>query len=202
MSTFPGDPAAGFLLEEYKNIAATHDKLRDMLVRLFNYSLLLSAFPFTVAGFMFRDGTFDLLAAPVGLHLLFFTVGLGQLFLTLSLIDARLSQYRYAKTVNAIRRYFADNYKNIVDYLYLPTTTDVPSWEDLGYIKYQIRFMTLVGATFTAYGSYGALSSQGSLGRCWSVVAALAMLATYVVAYKLFRTVILRRYQKHRGGIK
>ncbi len=106
-----------FLVEEYKNIAATHDKLRDLLARLFNYFLLLSAFPFTVAGIIFGRGEFDLLSAPMGLHFLFLIVGVGHLFLNLSFVHARLSQYRYDRTVNAIRKYFADNVPDLKDYL-------------------------------------------------------------------------------------
>ena len=190
------EPAVAFLIEEYKNIAATHDKLRDMLARLFNYFLLLSAFPFTVAGIMFQKGNLDLLAAPLSLHLLFFAVGVGHLFLTLSLIDARLSQYRYARTVNAIRKYFVDSDARLSGYLFLPTSTDVPSWEDLGYIEYQVLFMTWVGAIFTGY---GVLGSEAVVARPWSIAAALAGIAVYTAAYKTFRTIILRRFQKHRG---
>ena len=87
-----------FLIEEYKNIAATHDKLRDLLVRLFNYFLLLSAFPFTVAGIVFRSGGFNLFAAPGEIRILFLFVALGDLCLAVALFDARLSQYRYART--------------------------------------------------------------------------------------------------------
>src|SRR2546425_526516 len=108
MTNGQSSPEVLFLVEEYKNIAATHDKQRDMLSRLFNYFLLLSAFPFTVAGITFRAGGFDLMSAPVGLHILFLVVGIGHLFLGLTLVDARLGQYRYARTVNAIRKYFSD----------------------------------------------------------------------------------------------
>jgi hypothetical protein len=84
ISDEPNKAEITFLIEEYKNIAATHDRLRDALGKLFNYFLLLSAFPFTVAGIVFRQGDFDLLAAPQGLHFLFLFVGIGDLFLTLT----------------------------------------------------------------------------------------------------------------------
>jgi hypothetical protein len=64
MNEEPNRAEITFLIEEYKNIAATHDRLRDELGKLFNYFLLLSAFPFTVAGIVFRQGDFNLLAAP------------------------------------------------------------------------------------------------------------------------------------------
>jgi hypothetical protein len=76
MSDAENKSGSAFLIEEYKNIAATHDKLRDVLVRLFNYFLLLSAFPFTVAGIVFRNGGFNLFAAPGEIRILFLFVSL------------------------------------------------------------------------------------------------------------------------------
>lgn len=185
-----------FLIEEYKNIAATHDKLRDVLVRLFNYFLLLSAFPFTVAGIMLRASGFDLLFAPVSLHLLFFVVGVGHFFLALSLLDARLGQYRYARTVNAIRKYFADKAPGLTPYLYLPIDSNVPSWEDLGYIGFQLRFIYSVGAIFAAYG-VGGLAHIVSVPV--GVIGAVLMLVVYIVAYQVFKSKTLERFRKDRG---
>src|SRR6266404_1588378 len=107
-----------FLIEEYKNIAATHDRLRDLLVRLFNYFLLLSAFPFTVAGLVFRNGGFNLFAAPGEIRVLFLFVAIGDLCLAVALFDARLSQYRYARTVISIRKYFSDSFPAFAEYLH------------------------------------------------------------------------------------
>ena len=190
-------PEVLFLVEEYKNIAATHDKLRDLLGRLFNYFLLLSAFPFTVAGIIFRDGGFNFASAPVSLHLLFIVVGVGHLFLALTLVDARLGQYRYARTVNAIRKYFLDHAPSLAPYLYLPVDSNVPSWEDLGYIGYQVHFMYGSGAAYTAYGAGAAAAHFGSIsmGIAASVVTAIG----YLAAYTTLRKQILGRYQKHKG---
>ena len=60
-----------FLLEEYRNIAQTHDRLREVGMRLMYFVLILSAFPFTLAGFVFREQEFDFFAAPLSLHLFF-----------------------------------------------------------------------------------------------------------------------------------
>ena len=180
-----------FLVEEYKNIAATHDKLRDLLVRLFNYFLILSAFPFTVLGLMLRNGGgLDFWAPPHGLRPLFVFIGVGDLFLALSLMDARLSQYRYAKTVNLIRSYFADNSLTLKPYLYLPIDPSVPRWEDLGFVEYQLHFMSAVGAVFVGYGLTGL-----SLPRRWSLVG----VAVYLLVFRLMRRWIIKRYRRTRG---
>jgi hypothetical protein len=64
MSQTSDDPKALFLIDEYKNIAATHDNLRDLLGKIFTNFLLLSAFPFTVAGIVFRNGGFLIFSLP------------------------------------------------------------------------------------------------------------------------------------------
>jgi len=182
-----------FLIEEYKNIATTHDKLREEIGRLFNYFLLLSAFPFTVAGIMFRQGEFKLLSAPQELHYLFLVVGVGHLFLTLTMVDARHGQNRYAWTVNLIRKYFVDKAPNLNSYLYLPKTADVPTLGNLGHVTYQVYFMNLVGAAFVAFGVLGTVLSQ------WAPLAALAAAIAYLGAYKSFRKRILARFQTARS---
>jgi hypothetical protein len=181
-----------FLIEEYKNIAATHDKLRDLLVRLFNYFLLLSAFPFTVAGIVFRNGGFNLFDIPGEIRVLFGFVAIGNLCLAVAMVDVRLSQYRYARTVNAIRRYFKDSVPGISEYLYLPTSSDLPSSTSLGFVWPQLAFMVLTGMFFVACGTYGIHS------KCLM----LAALAAYLGLYAGLHVWTVRRFQKHKGGIK
>jgi hypothetical protein len=182
-------PEMAFLLEEYKNIAATHDKLRDLIVRLFNYFLLLNAFPFTVLGIMARNHGLDLWSPPRGVRPLFAFIGAGDLLLTLTLIDARLSQYRYAKTVNLIRKYFADISPTLRDYLYLPVDATVPRLRNLGYVRFQVVFMTLTGMLSVAYAAT-ALSAIR-----WPVLAGGAYLVVLLLVF--WRAV--RGYEKHRG---
>ncbi len=184
-------PEIVFLIEEYKNIAATHDKLRDVLVRLFNYFLILSAFPFTILGLMLRNqGGLDLWSPPHGLRPLFVFIGIGDLFLALGLMDTRLSQYRYAKTVNLIRKYFADTSPALTKYLYLPVDVNVPHWHNFGFVAYQLYFMSLVGMVLVGYGLTGLPAS-----RLWSVVGMLA----YQASFWIFRSRTIARYQRDRG---
>jgi len=177
-----------FLIEEYKNIASTHDKLRDELGRLFNYFLLLSAFPFTILGLMFRqDGLsqFKVLSAPVEIHLLFLVVGLGHLALALTIVHARRRQYGYARTVNLIRKYFRDQAPVLEYYLLLPTSADVSHYDKLGHVAYQVNFMLLVGVIFFGYGMWGIAPS----------VVEVDVVAAAVIAYTLVYTVFKRIIQ-------
>ncbi len=172
-----------FLLEEYRNIADTHDKLRDLQTRLFNFFLLMSAFPFTLLGILYKDKSLDLLANLQSLSVLFIVVGAGHMLLTLSLVDARLSQYRYARTVNLVRRYFLDLDSRIANYLFLPTREDVPRWEDLGYVKWERNFMLMIGALFVAYGISG--FSEGLIAK--GVFASIAILLYWLIYFCLQR---------------
>jgi len=137
---------------------------------------------------VFRQGNFDLLDAPQGLHFLFLFVGVGDLFLTLTVVDARHGQYRYARTVNLIRKYFVDKAPGLDAYLYLPKSADVPGMKHLGHITYQIWFMNFVGSVFVAYGVFGLVPQPAGL-----FVAALAW-ASYILTYKIFRKKIGGRF--------
>jgi len=184
-------PEIDFLIEEYKNIAATHDEVRHLVVRLFNYFLLLSAFPFTVAGIVFRKDGFNLSSVPREVYFLFLVAGFGNLLLTVALVDARMGQYRYARAVNLIRKFFEDTFSGLSKYLYLPTDPQRPSWAwtSLGFVAYQIVFMLLVGGIFIFYGVHGIA------GLTLAIVAVVVYVLLYVVVHLL----TLRRYEKYIG---
>jgi hypothetical protein len=180
-------PEVTFLIQEYKSIAATHDKLRDLQAMLFNYFLLVCAFPFTVAGIVFRNGGFDVMAAPLWLHFLFLFSGLGDLLLALTLLDARLEQYTYARTVNLIRKYFSDQNPRLSGYLYLPVRSDTPTWTSLGYVWYQVVFMVFVGLLFVGFGVYTLLA----------IWASALVVAGCFGLYLLFYLLILNQYKRY-----
>lgn len=183
-----------FLLEEYKNIAQTHDRLRDVGMRLMYFILILSAFPFTLAGFIFREQEFDFFAAPLSLHLLFLVVGLGIFVLAFALLDARLGQYRYARTVNEIRRYFAQNDPRIQDFLYLPTTRQIPDMNKLGFVGIQLLFIVPIGGLFTSYGVTGLTHAT-----VWRWVIGLTAIVAYCLGFHYLRKRHARNYEKTIG---
>lgn len=191
MSQNGDDPKALFLIEEYKNIAATHDNLRDLLAKIFTNFLLLSAFPFTVAGIVFRNGGFDLFSAPNGIHVVFIFAGCGDMLFALALLEARLGQYRYAHTVNLIRKYFTDNSPGLNEYLVLPTSASIPAWSSLGFVWYELVFMIVVATAFFAYGI------QGFLHPSCVILASILFTVLYVALH--FYT--LSKFKRH-GAMK
>jgi hypothetical protein len=191
MNENSNDQRALFLIEEYKNIAATHDNLRDLLGKIFTNFLLLSAFPFTVAGIVFRNGGFDLFSAPSGIHAVFIFAGCGNMLFALALLEARLGQYRYAHTVNLIRKYFTDNSPGLSDYLVLPTSASIPAWSSLGFVGYQLFFMILVAAAFFGYGIQGFMHSS----------CAITVLVLFIFLYVALHFYTLSKFKRH-GGMK
>lgn len=141
-----------FMLEEYRNIAETHDKQRDLILRLVNYALILSAVPATLAGVLFRTSDVDLGKPPASLCALILLVAVGDFIFAASIHDATLNQYLYAKTVNLVRKYFAERNPHVVSYLYLPTTPDKPGFSKPGRADLAL-LVTLIGAVYLAYGT-------------------------------------------------
>lgn len=187
-----------FMLEEYRNIAATHDKLRDHISHLFNYFLIIAAVPFTVAGLLFRETDFNFFSAPVSLHVLYLVIGLVGLFMGMSMVDARFDQYRYAHTVNLIRKYFLDKAPALLPYLLLPTRGDIPPLRNLGFVGFQVSVIAVVGALYAGYGAYGIAVSGCELGKWVGVGIALVVATAYVLTFIWLRA----RRKKKRAWVE
>jgi hypothetical protein len=187
MSDEQNSKSTRFMLEEYHNIAATHDKLRDHTAHLFNFFLIMTAVPFTIAGIALKNVGFDLFHAPPSLHLLFLLLGAVDFFMAMAIVDARLDQYRYARTVNLIRAYFADLDKEIIPYLYLPTSPTIPPFSKLGYVGSQANVVAAIGALYTGYGMLWVFEQKASFPFGVSGVLAIAVAIIYVAAYILYR---------------
>ena len=186
------------LLEEYRDIAATHDRLRDLQVRLVNFAFIVAAFPFTVAGLILdRTQPLDLLTPPASIYGLALLAAVAEFSFAYSIIDARRSQYRYARTVNGIRKYFADRDSELSKYLYLPTDPAVPAMSQLGYMGGQVRLVVVIGGAFAAYTVQGVYAHFQSLfvmpPEFTRVVLAALVFAVY---YALFAAV----NRKHSAG--
>jgi len=173
-----------FMVEEYKNIANTHDKLRDSLSLIFNYFLIISAIPFTLLGFNASSPNYFFESFMIPLF--FVLVSTGNMFLALSMYSARLSQYRYARVVNLIRKYFCDQDNNLEEYLYLPTTDQKPRLENPGYIKYQIIYMIVVSAIYMIVGLVG---FRFLFVYCFLVIVVYILIFAYlfIEIYKRFK---------------
>lgn len=134
-----------FLIEEYKNIANTHDQLRNNIFMLFNYFLIASALPFTVLTLVQKISVPQI---NVLIGLFFLLISCGDILLACSMIEAKLRQYSYARAVNLIRKNFSDSDKELGRYLGLPSDQSKPNFTDLGSTKYLIMFMFIVASVY------------------------------------------------------
>lgn len=182
------NPSIKFLLEEYRNIAATHDRLRDIINHTLYYFLLLVAVPFTVSAIVFQDNEFDILKLPNTLALLVLTIDFGILCLSLALISARYRQNQYAKTVNRIRAFFANRDDSIKPYLFLPTSESLPKTTDLGHSFWYLLLMTAIGVSYAGLAGFSLFNNQGITG--------LAFGASYLIILYVFYRLIRQRYMK------
>jgi hypothetical protein len=140
-----------YLIEELKILASSHDKLRELMARLFNYFLLISVAPITILSYAMRDRA-SLSNPMVGATCI--AVGFGNILLALALVEARFEQYRYARAVNLIRKYYSDQNPKIKSYLYLPTDAKSPRYENLGFVQYQTVIMVITAVIYLLVGPY------------------------------------------------
>jgi len=102
------------------------------------------------------------------------------------MLEARLEQYMYAKTVNHLREYFADLDSNLLKYLYLPTSVDVPEFKRLGFVGFQILLVQWIGVFFVAYGVEEIFLPILSLTLQFDVTVLLRIIAFIVISFLYF----------------
>jgi hypothetical protein len=193
----PEDYGVEFLLEEYRNIAATHDRMRDVINHMFYYFLLLTAVPFTVATIVFRDTEFDIQALPLSIGWLFTIISASILFLSLACASARFRQNQYAKTVNRIRAYFADHNTQILPYLLLPTSDELPHTNYLGHVFWYLLSMALIGGIYAALGAF---SLFGFCARIGFTSAFIYLVLFVLLLWFIYRIDFIRRAKRTTEG--
>ena len=135
-----------YQLKEFERIAEAHFKTADAIASFFRYYLIVMSLPATAAAFllstrrdteaaMFKPGLSWLGEFVLGLVLLI--VACVGLCLMLYLSNLRMDGILYARTVNAIRKYFYDSSDLPVGsqqrMRVLPQTRHVPPYFELQY---------------------------------------------------------------------
>lgn len=140
-----------FLLAEYENIAAAFFNSRDVLAKWVKYYLLVMAAPFSFIAFIYKTepNSFDILKLPSTLTILITLIGFIGFFLSFIIIDSGLDSILYARTVNGIRKYFADNenLQNIKRYIVLPVDTNTPKYLKIG----ELFWITIVTGIINSF---------------------------------------------------
>jgi hypothetical protein len=172
--------ASDFMIQEYDQIASAYFGLRDQVNDWFKAYLSLIGLPITVLVAVLKLAEEQLPISIAQLpdvvaSLLILVAGLG-FFVALSIVAMRMEMILYARTINGIRRYFADLDQkcksqtpelDLAAYLILPTSDSMPpffeSWRAMFWQVVIIGFID--GAILTV-----AVQSLLRVGWLWSVV--------------------------------
>lgn len=154
-----------FMKQEYTGICQAFGDLYNVILKVFNFYLLLAAVPFTVAAIIYKSPgpEFDLSSLPLPMSVLFMVVSILGFLITLSMIHLRMEQILYARTVNCIRRYFCESdtsvQNQIDDYLNLPTTDELPPFLEFG--RFFFWQIILIGIIDSLYGIVAFINLTG-----------------------------------------
>lgn len=178
-----------FMLEEYDKIASAYFGLRDQINEWFKAYLALVGLPLTVLAAVLKlgdgQGSISLSQLPDVVAGLLVTVAVLGFFVALSIIAMRMEMILYARTINGVRRYFADldqqasapdNSLRLAQFLILPTSDAVPPF----YEAWRAMFWQVVVVGILD-GLVLAVAMQSLTGFGWALSAAISL--TYAVAH-------------------
>jgi len=148
------DPKIKFMLAEYNGIAKAISDHHTVILKMMNYFLIVAAVPISFVTIFIKtgDGNLDFNSLPSIVSLLFLVISLVGFVFTLILINLRMGQIRYARTVNLIRRFFIDYEFSDLDislYLILPAIDTKPKFfEFLRVIFWQVVLIGILDGTY------------------------------------------------------
>ena len=104
-------------------------------------------------------------------------------FVTVSITTMRMEMILYARTINAVRRFFGVKDAKMAKFLVLPTTDDLPPFFEIGRpMFWQIFLMGLIDGMITA------LAVNNLFKTPWwgSLFAGIVFIAVHLVVYYVF----------------
>jgi len=172
--------ASDFMIQEYDQIASAYFGLRDQVNDWFKTYLSLIGLPLTVlvAVLRFAEEQLPISIAQlpdVVAGLLVLVAALG-FFVALSIVAMRMEMILYARTINGIRRYFAEldqkakskgGGRELAAYLVLPTSDSIPPFfESWRAMFWQVIIIGFIDGAILAV----AVQSLLRVGWPWSMV--------------------------------
>lgn len=158
-------------MQEYDRISSAYFGLRGQVNEMFKAYLTLVGLPLTVLAAVLNISAGQMAVSLGSLPdivsaLLVAVAGLG-LLVALTIVFMRMSMIRHARTINLVRRYFADMDltarpgaagQHLIDYLVLPTRdVEPPFFEPLNAIFWQLAMIGVLDGGIAAVGLYNLL---------------------------------------------
>lgn len=178
--------SSDFMITEYERISTAYFGLRDQVNEWFKVYLTLIGLPLTILAAVMRfsndevDHTLDTIPDIVAWLLLIVSI-LG-FFVTISIISMRMEMILYARTINIVRRFFADKDKELHTYLVLPKTDSKPPYyEKLNTMFWQVLIMGILNGSILIV----AILNITKMHQVRSVIIGVIFLATHWVIYFL-----------------
>jgi hypothetical protein len=186
--------ASDFMIQEYDRISTAYFGLRDQVNEWFKLYVTLVGLPLTVlvAVSKFGDSStnVDLNNLPIIVSALLAMVALLGVFVTFSIISMRMEMILYARTINGIRRFFADldeasssppKLIKLVRYLILPTRDNFPHFYEAGRAMfYQVIMLGIMDGLI----SMVAIENFFHIGWGWSFFIGVIIAGVHLLIYK------------------
>lgn len=190
--------SSDFMLTEYDRISNAYFGLRDQVNEWFKAYLTLVGFPLTVLAAILKLGGYSISASltdlPDIVSALLILVALLGFFVTLSIVSMRMEMILYARTINGVRRYFANENSRMVDYLILPTSDSVPPfYESWRAMFWQVMVIGIMDGIILIV----AVLSLLGIGWLWSVFIGLAFITLHWSVYLAMALKREKGWRKH-----
>jgi hypothetical protein len=185
--------ASDFMMQEYDQIASAYFGLHDEVNEWFKAYLALVGLPLTVLAAVLKvsdsQTTVSIANLPDVVSGLLIAVALLGFFVAMTIITMRTEMILYARTINVVRRYFAELDRQaqhtasmgpLSAYLVLPTSdAKPPFFESWRAMFWQIVLVgALDGLILTV-----AAQSLFKIGWLWSVAAGAAYCSLHLIMY-------------------
>lgn len=146
-----------YLLEEYSNISKAHFKTIETFTSFFRYYLILMAIPISILSLFNNTKNEKMISLLISLMpWISFAISIVGISIMLYIIHLRFDAILYARTINAIRKYFYDESDVSIDdkirLRVLPQSPHMPDYHETGYFWPVILTFGIIDSLYYCYG--------------------------------------------------
>jgi hypothetical protein len=187
-----------FMLTEYDRISTAYFGLRDQVNEWFKAYLTLVGLPLTVLAAVLKIASgnisISLTNLPDIVSALLILVSFLGFFVTLTIISMRMEMILYARTINGVRRYFANADNKMIDFLILPTSDAVPPfYESWRAMFWQVLVIGIMDGIIMII----AVLSLLGIGWLGSLLIGLVFIIAHWLVYRVMASIKEKGWRTH-----